>query len=729
MNLKIPAAIVITFLIILVAVSLFISNSERPNQIKLAEPKTNFSISITNIGLADNDFGKSVRAYVTADLKTEGNPNTTIDLITLSKAPLNQVYYVTDYPGNFVPCLSGSCAPENQQSSDKTNTVQVVMQSLLEYGITISPITLDAAMKKNNSVILIPVDALPAPLAGSNLTQLINSNAVIFFGKSLTIAEDISGSEVQIGNSALNTLNLTLDQVNGLSPVSNEPVRLAVRNATVFEYPSGWFVVYPQDTNPNPGFEIADLIKKQSWQSQNSETDFSLINSKNKTTEIFFSNPLQRGNYFLRLIFDSQENNFSSAGITDIGFFNKSNNTLSIDSVASSFGVLNYIYELWDNLTYPKTYSFGLRFIKDNASEITQTPIGTATMKTYATDSGQVSINLTQGNYLVELVDQNDVIHAIAYTHVPNLQVKLIRIEGVLNVFNVTMDDLPLSGQKVALVADGQKTYSVQTDGNGQVRIPFILGSGRHSFTLYVNGWNATTYYIAPEDQSKLMLIIVFAFGILFIGIILYFGSLKQKKFSIKVNYRQPVATKTLRIPYSYFNKLFQMIQTERASGLPLSIADLRIGIRKHLTFKGGQLFVTDSNLYRIIDKLTKTGTAQSYNGFFLLQEMAENLPIEYWVMKRKIFDSLMENGEKVDLCSKKPIKVNGKTVHLWPELNSLSIAGKPNNLLIFPDEERKTDYLISTQKHTPILMQLTLEIQYGQIKCLTIEEYLGRSS
>jgi len=706
MNWKVSLAAFFILLFIIAAISMLQTGNEAAGQAANALPAHNrsFSISFQGAGFADDDLGQTIRAYIGIESVSQGNPNTTVELISLPKAPRSGVYYISDY----------------SISDGKRAILATITDNLGRYGIPLVPATLDDAMKTQGSVIILPSEAIPDALASGRLTRLIDSNTVIFFGKPLTIAVDASGSQVQVGDRIFSALNVTQDADGGMAPRANGPGRSDAGNSTVLEYPSGWFVVYPDGEDPALGNEIADLIEKEGWQSQSVETDFTL---GNKTSSILFTKPLPKGEYYLRLIFESKAANFSNSGLRDFGLFQKTIGTLRMSDTASPTGRLDYAYELWGNLTYPETYDLTLQFTR-NGSVADRKDIQSITMKTYATESGSVSANLTAGDYLVRLMDQDNNVRAAAYTHVPAVRVKLIRIEDTVHVFQVTVDGKPAAGQDISLVADGQKTYELQTDGSGLARIAFSLESGRHSFTVDLKGWKATTYYIKTDGQADLMLYAVLIPGVLFLGIAAYFGTRTRKKFGIRVHPRPPVASKTLRIPYQAFRELFRMTQDDRAPGLPLLVSDLRIGIRKHSTFRGAPLFVTDSNIYRILDRLTKKGAMLSYRGFFMPIEMASGLPIEYWAMKRRIMDCLMENGEKSD-----GELIGGKRLHLWPKLDPALIAGKPDNILIFPDEERKADYLSSSQKHNPLLTQLSLEIQYGQIRCMTIDEWIGRWS
>ena len=643
-----------------------------------------------------------MRAYAFIDASTIGNPNTTLELIALGSPPHHESYYIQDYP------LS------EKEGSD----LGTINASLGKYGLKMDPISIAGALKGRDSIILIPTDALPDALADGGIVQLVESNTVIFYGKPLTIAEDSSGSQMEVNDTVLQALNLTSGEDRTISPTIGGPAERLIGNATVFEYYSGRIIIYPEDGNPA---EITDLIAKEKWQSHCTVSAFD-------GGDLIFSDPLPRGKYFMRMLYDSSGSNFSASGVEDSvpSCFSKdcgaAGGTLSINDTPDQSGQLDYTYELWGNLSFPKTYYLHLEFIRDNLSfEASALP---ATMKTYATESGQIHADLPPDSYIVDLVDQDGVVHATAYTHVPDLRIRLIRIEDYTHVFNISLDGSPLSGQRISLMADG-KNFSLTTDANGLAKISFVLGAGRHSFTVDAGGLEATTYYTKPDDQSDLLIYLFFALFVSFAVVAAYLNGRMAKRFTIRSNPLRSSQSKAVVIPYQEFRELFARIQEDRAPGLPLTVRDIRIGIMKHATFEGRALFLTDSNIYRVVDKLARNGTMLFHEGYSMPAEAAHDTPIEYWVMRRKISERLMEIGERF-LEKDRAFWAFGKRLHIWPDIFPETLAGKTGNLLIFPDEERKSSYLAAMRGSNALMAQILLELKYGKTRCVTIDEWLG---
>ena len=167
-----------------------------------------------------------------------------------------------------------------------------------------------------------------------------------------------------------------------------------------------------------------------------------------------------------------------------------------------------------------------------------------------------------------------------------------------------------------------------------------------------------------------------------------------------------------------------------RAKNLPLSVSDLRMGLRKHATYKGAPLFITDSNLYMLLDNLVKKGRFLSYSGYFLPKESAGGKAIEYWVIKRKISDYFVEKGEELESSKDADFIVRGKLVHVWHDLNPkklVALCKKSDNIILFPDDNAMKGFVQSLNNHDPSLMKLSLELQYGRLYCETLDKFLER--
>ncbi len=672
--------------------------SGRPKQVPEPPPaQDGFSLSLRGTGLVDSDSGKAMRAYADLDTMTEGSPNTTIELIALTSAPHTEVLYVSDYP----------------MSDPKESMLEDISKAVRNVGMKIEPIDLSSAMKQNDSVILIPSDALPDALAEGDISRLAGSNTVIFYGKPLTIAEDGSGSEIQVGDGALSLLNLS-DHDGAIFAGPGGPETRTIGNASVYGYPSGRLILYPESAGAD---EIAGMIMEESWHSRSTAIAYT------NGTRIF-SDQLPRGRYFVRLIYWSDGNGLSSTGMEDSvpSCFSSvcGGGVLGINDSILASGGFDYSYELWGSLEYPETYEFGLRFAGENFSS--EVPVAPAVMKTYANENGRAAADLPPGSYLVELVDQYGGIHAAAYTHVPGMRIRLARIEEFVNVFNITIDGAPLSGKRITIVADGLRNYTVTTDGNGLARLTLSLGPGMHSFAAEGGGLSATTYYTQPEDGAGLALYFFFALFACFLALALCLRGRARRRIVIRSLPLRPMPSRMIGIPYDAFRALFRKIQEDRAPGLPLSVKDIRIGIMKHAVYKGRPLSLTDSNVYRVIDSLARRGAVLFHKGYAMPADAAGGLPMEHWVMRRRMSDALMERGERA-VEKGGALLHSGKRLHVWPDIRGDPAGGT----LIFPDKAGKYAYIESLRGYGAREARLRLELAFGKMQCVTIDEWLER--
>jgi len=348
-------------------------------------------------------------------------------------------------------------------------------------------------------------------------------------------------------------------------------------------------------------------------------------------------------------------------------------------------------------------------------------------LKTFVTENGTVNPNITAGDYVVKLVDQEGLEHAAAYTHVPDLRVNLVRIEGDEHIFRIMLDGTPASETKSLLTVDGNETFPITTDGNGEARTLLVLSPGLHSFTIALGGENATTYFMKTEDTSNFMLYGVFLLGgaLLVVGVLL--NPKSKKKFAIRTYHGPATTSRILRIPYGTFLKLFIMTQKHRAPGMPLSVSDLRRGIQMYSTYRSARLFLTDSNIYNICDSLVRRGILLSYGGYFLPAEMARGKPIEYWVMKRKLSDYALENGDDLKEAEEGGFIMRGEIFYLWPDVCPDLMRRTHDAVIVFPDENLKTKFFSIVHRYDPGWMELSLELQYGSIRSITIDDFIEK--
>ncbi len=670
----------------------------------LAPEPFGFWISMQDYGSLNS--GSGVRDYLTLYVNTSGTDNFSIRMITLGSEPRGEVYEVNDYP----------------YSEGKQSVMAVLRKDLSAYGMEVIAVPLYEAEQKKGAVIILPSDAIPDRLSGPEFAALIDGNAVIFFGKHLDIAMEQSGSQKQVGSNAYAALNLSPN----LAPSSDLPHVAKNGSVTRLEYGNGWLVLYPDSENETLGSELASLIVDEGWQTERDEAKLTPEILGNRSTVTIFSGSLRPKTYYGRVVYAASGMNKSLVKIMDLANAEKPYGTLSISDKTNQGAGVAYSFELHDNFTYPVSYDFRLRFVKDGRT-MGIAAAKTVTLKTFATESGTVSPNMTSGDYIVQLVDQEGLVHAAAYTHVPELKVRLVRIEGSEHIFLIMLDGRSAELAKALLTVDENGSFRVTTAENGEVRVPLLLQPGLHSFTVELEGEKATTYYRKEMDESGFMLYAVIGAGGAFIVAAAVLNARVRRKWAIHT-YRRPAPTaKVLRIPYATFIRLFVMTREHRAPGMPLSVSDLRIGMRKHATYRGAPLFLTDSNIYNVLDSLARKGRMLSYGGYFLPAEMAGDKPIEYWVVKRKLSDHLLENGEELRPAKKGGFLVHGKTFHIWPDIYPKLVRRAPDSVIIFPDEELKAQFFRLAQKYDPLWMELSLELQYGGMHFLTIHEFIER--
>jgi len=699
-------------LLILVAYSIL---SSPQKALPVDEPKENFSfdMSVLEYGVLDSDNAMHSRAFITAQVSSGGVDNATVTMLLLGSKTTQKVYRVIDY----------------HSSKEKMSIADSVEKKLLEYGIEVETIYLQEAKEIDNAVIILPSDAMPDKILSEGFVSILDGNAVVFFGKPLDIVMDHSGSQSAIGSQLYDELNLTYNEREGLiSSIGGAHIHKA-GNAQVAEYENGWLVVYEDLVSEEYSDEIAALVLEESWQSEVEKTVLSQSLAGGTEAISLYSEPFEKGDYYFRILSESEAGGNFSRQLLDLGLLRAVDDKLMIADVSGSSAPLLYSFELYDELSYPMMFDLSLRFYRDG--EIVDTvPAESISMKTISRESGSVEAELGSGDYVVRLIDQDGKVHASAYTHVSEVDIELIRIAGADHVFLITVDGEPAKSVPVILTANGNAIFEMHTDKKGEIRKTFSLAEGTHTFSVEVGGESGMTYYRKGGAGLSGILYLVMLVGGAFVVVAIALRSKGGRKWKIKTHLRPAANSKTLKISYETFIEIFKRTQEDRAIGLPISVSDLRIGMHKHTVFKGSPVFLTDSNLYHILDLLVKKGRFLSYRGFFLPTEMTGKKPIEYWVLKRRLSDYFIERGEELPQVKSADFKVRGKMLHIWKDLDPTTLASlctKADNIIIFPDEKKKREFIRSASSPDPSWVKVLLEIQYGRIYCQTLDEFLER--
>ncbi|MFH1393827.1 MAG: hypothetical protein ABII71_05665 [Candidatus Micrarchaeota archaeon] len=712
MSLKGSIAAFALLLAILVGYSMLLAPHEKPAEPAVSE-NFSFDMSILEYGLLDSGSGEGSRAFVTAQIESYGTENATIEMLLLEKKPLEKVYVVVDY----------------YSSAEKRAITDGIERRLLEYGIEAESIYLYEAEGIEDGVIIIPSDAMPDRIPSESFGSILNGNAVIFFGKPLDVAMDHSGSQSVIGSRLYGELNLTYDERNGISSSFGGPNIHRAGSAQVAEYGDGYLVLYGDLVSPGYSDEVASLILGQSWQSGREWTSVTPGLEGGIEALGLFTDRVEPGDYYLRILVDASSGMDSALGLFDIGQLRDRDDTLRLPDVSGSGSPIEYSFELRDELDYPTMFELSLRFFKDGGivDTVFAEPI---TMKTISRESGSVEANLSAGDYVVRLIDQDGRIHASAYTHIQEVDIELVRIAGADHVFLIKVDGKPAESVPVTLTANGNAVFEMHTNKNGEIRKALSLAEGTHTFKAEVGGESGITYYRKGGAGASGMLYLVMLLGGAFLVAAMAVKSRGGRKWGIRTHLRPAAASRTLKIPHGTFIEIFRRTQEDRAAGLPISVSDLRIGMHKHSVFRGSPVFLTDSNIYHVLDSLVRKGRFLSYGGYFLPSEMAGGKPIEYWVIRRKLSDYFIERGEELPVVKGADFQVRGKMLHIWQELDPellASLARKADNIIIFPDSRRKGEFMKKASCPDPSWMKVLLEIQYGRIYCQTLDEFLER--
>lgn len=695
-------------------------------EVKAPEPygPMRFTAYVQEEGIVDSSNGErtGARAYSTILLDGNNTFQANMTMLWLNKKPKTNIYSVTNY----------------QRSALQDKMEAELEQELAPYGMGIEKVTLDEVMNKKDSVILLFSNALPSELTGGGLAELSNENLVIYSGLPFTVSTSLIGMQEEQNTSVYNTLNVTLDKSGKITSRIGSPGPDLVDGSgyQMLRYDEGALVVFPAPAGStgNAAEVMVDIIIHDSWQEPVASDSFSQNLSTEarrdfKFTETYFSSESKESGAYMRLILEAAGPNESVRRIFDRAGLEKMEGQLQIPSTVRRNADLAYRFELSENSTYPKQYQFALAFYRDG-THVDEKDLGYMMIQTIGVGEDKVTQNLSPGDYVVRLEDQGGQAHAQAYLHIPDVKVRLASIMDDTYTFTVRVDGEPAPPTKGSITVDGGRAHTFNVDKKGEARLPILLGPGRHEFLIEMDEEQYIVAYSVKSDDQYFMLYASVVLGPLLLigGYFLRQGGVR--KWGIVSHPRHDGGSTTMTIENDDFLKIFTTIQKERAAGMPLNVSDLRIGFRRFVTNEGRPVFLTDSNIYRLLESEARKGRFVAYEDYFMPASQMDGKPIEYWAVKRMITDFFIENGIDYSKHAKADLSFDSgkKILHIYNNVDMkivAQLAKNADNYIIFPDRKSLTAFRDKLMEYDKSSMGVYLQLLYGRVFCYTVNDFI----
>jgi hypothetical protein len=716
MNLKGPIAAGVLLFVIVIIVS-WMTMPQQEGKVPETAQVLEFKINVENVGIADFDMGSKLhqKAYVNANFIENGSTHGKIRMFWFPKKPMKEVYLVSNY--------------HRDQHQDLM--VRSIKKRLENQGIDASHTTLEEAMVMEGKVIIIASDALPKVLADGMVLNLSKKNFVIYSGLPFSVSMDHLGSQFEMGTKIYDLLGIEGNPGN--MKIRKTGIKASnLDDYTVVRYEGGGLALFPlpYEKYEETADTVASLVLSQAWQEPLS--DKTMLYNKSAGSPVpsgrntlFSNNAPYTNQSYLRLQYLISSKNKSLRGITDAGPIPYSGQHLAIPPKINSRGSMPYRLEMVQDNDHPVEYEMKLRFMQNGIANKTL-EIKNVRIKTISIQEGTLRPELGPGNYVVEAYDQKGQVHARAFTRVPDLDFWLFKIVDNKYYFRVMVDGKPATGKTGMIKINDGVQRKIHIDDEGIAKATYQLENGRYFFELAVDGESSQFVYDHQISSKMDVFYIVIFVGIVFIGIVAVLKRKPAVKWTIRTHPRAEPSSRPLQMGSSTFSKIFRMISEKRGS-LALRTTDLRLGFKKYVTKDGKPVFLTESNIYAVLENELRKGRFEEFSGYFVPVDSMEGMPASYWAERRKMADFFTENG--IEFSEQKGsdfIFGNGRKKHIavYPNLNLKKILGKGHEWIILFPSLLQAEEFSKTKKYDPEWMKLALRISHGRIQLMSGEGF-----
>ena len=675
--------------------------------------------------------------------------------------------YLLDYP-----CEECRTLPEFKSSLE---------QELKGWGVIPSNSTLielkfnQLEMIGKKSILIVPTGRIPSALFDSesqaSLQRLMDrGSVVVYIGSDLSQWKTRSGviEEVPAGALGQYLSYVTVQTGPASRPYTFEGGNYRLSTETmshdvisVQNVSEGFFVAFPNSLDLGwssraggngtaAAKDVADFIASVGWQQPLSEGGRSISTPSlavNGTDTIVVSPGMMNGGY-LRLY----TNFFVPNGTVireyhDLYITNPVTGRLYNTNFTVNGSIIPVMMELRENFSEPREFEIYLGAYKDGQL-VDRRVLGLVNFITVLKQEKRYQVNLTGGDYILRITDASNNIYAQSLLHIPVVAASIggANWDDGAFTFMLLSDSQPVAGTDVAVSMDGGPPEASRTDGNGAFTYKPASkpGFGEHTFTITATGRSfsltasrtkAETFFDKPMNQA----IIVVTVLVLVVGLAL--RTSEPPKYFLDVPDFPPQHKE--RIPLSRFAlvNLMENINKEyRWKYMPLSLQEIKAGVRKHISYQGKPVLISDYNLEKLLGQLEESGQASRALGLYGLsswQKQSEK-EMRYLAIFRTLRSFFIGHAVLfTDVGARKDcdILVNYRGESIYVHIyegeatvrRALASARKGKNFIIFESRDALQDFLLELgPASTQLAVALKMEINARQL-ILTHIDALGQ--
>lgn len=623
------------------------------------------------------------------------------EILLLREKPIRKVFLL-DYP--------------RVDSSGYESFESRLAENLALYRISVSNISMDDAVHLRNSILIIGTGAVPSKLMQDQAAKFMleSGNAIILLGSPKRMLKSDRSLE-QIGDSFTEI-------------VSGYP-QFVQKNSLR----EGWA------TPEAAADEIYEIVLRNSWQRPVSSRKVRVPvggSAENEETALFSAPFNQTGAYYMSVLLNAVPTNDSYApigGILDAAPCSRLNGTIFTSYNLYGNETIEFEYEIKQQLETPTHLSLYTE-IAQGERNLSRQYLDDITLDRFWHSQSDITLNLTPGDYEFRIIDQSGTPYATAYLHAKSLEVRLLEVRDLRYRFAFYIDGQPVANERIVIWLDNSEaSMSVPTMGDGSFSVPASLSTGDHFFNFNVSGRTLSVPYTNTKMSLTSRLTTYYGIaGIVIIVLVIATRRGITQSWSLIVDAPPPQKARLAKIKPSQLFRAMQLYTEDRRwTGVPLSVNDAFIAVKKYITLDGKPVMATESNILSILGQLAKKGQVLSYMDYYMPAVWLGTADYKRRCAARFLSDSLIEIGLTPELepgCDFSVRSPLGKSCILiydkQPPAEIARLSEKGNGVLLFMDEQELGAFSEKLLSPEPEWARIALNFWNNKLQLMVLSEF-----
>lgn len=721
-------------LAVVLLAAFFFSPSKAPEQ----EQKL-VKIDLAGQGMADANDQKIAYFQVTTDSQTPIDANVSWQIFA---QPIPNQIYELDGP--------------RIEATQYAQFHEVLETQLKSTGKGITPVTLqNLNSMQPGSFLLITSGILPETLLKDGiLEKLIERNTtILYIGLPFDVTMAPDGAPVknkdlwknytkklgieftEVDQSKARNHSFSKRQYGVRLNTENNATRIYINDATIYSvsYQNQGTLAFIPNTIDNgwknatlAAEDVLKIIQNGQWQPQLAERTASQILMPGQNTLI--SPPFNSKQAYAQIAITSENGTkrFASTIQTLAG--------QQINPIEAAPGeTVTTSATLYANFPHTKQLNLSIQAVQNGNT--TQTiSVGMAAVKTIGFASTSFTAPTEAGDYLLQLKDQDDGIHAQSILHVTNMTARFIREDYGDGAFSVQIlkDGQPQANTPYRISLDGANNKTLTTDENGiasfntkaslQPTHALAFYGSDHYFQIERPHIDAG-FLNSPIAYAIIFLIIaIFGFGFLF--------AVKSKtKFHIDIpDFPNETAQNRSIHKQDVIHAFERANHRFKRQNAPLTLTEVKEALKEQLDLPN-RTTLTDNNIQTLLNELEKQKTIKAVHGYYTLAKWEDKSrkTAEYLTLKRMVLDELIRHGRPFQETSNESIKTDFATYHLFEPKSLANLEArlkKDKGFLVFPTPHDVQFFIQQLKTNTESLhVRLYLELTHGTFHAISVEQ------